>query len=259
LAAEQEALAHRADRMGGLVDEGFVSKDEAETQRAQSDSKASELVSTRAKLQRATLEVDDCVLRAPFDGEIAARPADPGMFVRPGSTVVVVVQRNAVRVAAEVPETDFALVPRKTRVEVHMLATGLDKVATVSRRAPAADPGTRTVHIELDLDNADHGIPVGTTAELRVDVGEALGATEVPLLGAIVKGERATVWLIDKQTAHKVTARVIGERAGSVFVDAAVVPTGAHVVTEGRGLLREGDKVDAMPDEKHDEKHEVQP
>ena len=36
-------------------------------------------------MQRATLEVNDCVLRAPFDGEIAARSVDPGAFVRPGT------------------------------------------------------------------------------------------------------------------------------------------------------------------------------
>ncbi len=34
--------------------------------------------------RRPRLEVSDCVLRAPFDGEVATRTVDPGAFVRPG-------------------------------------------------------------------------------------------------------------------------------------------------------------------------------
>jgi len=37
--------------------------------------------------------VSDCVLRAPFDGEIATRLVDPGAFVRPGTSIVSVIDR----------------------------------------------------------------------------------------------------------------------------------------------------------------------
>ena len=52
---------------------------------------------------------------------------------------------------------------------------------SISRRAPAADDATRTVHFEIDVPNADHVLPVGTTARLTIDVGEPQPATAVPL------------------------------------------------------------------------------
>ena len=56
---------------------GFVSPNEVEKKAAESASKEAQLLATQAKLQRATLEVSDCVLRAPFDGEVAARSDRP--------------------------------------------------------------------------------------------------------------------------------------------------------------------------------------
>ena len=125
-------------------------------------------------MQRATLEVNDCVLRAPFDGEIAARSVDPGAFVRPGDAVATLVDRSTVRVVAEVPEADFDVVragdagARSTRWR----PTG-SCAATIARRSPAADPSTRTVHLEIDVPDPDRALPVGTTAELTLDVGAA--------------------------------------------------------------------------------------
>ena len=49
-----------------------------ERKQADSASKEAELMSTKARLERATLEVSDCVLRSPFDGEIG-RSREIGM------------------------------------------------------------------------------------------------------------------------------------------------------------------------------------
>jgi RND family efflux transporter MFP subunit len=198
-------------------------------------------------MQRATLEVGDCILRAPFAGEIAARSVDPGAFVHPGTAVATLVDRTTVRVVADVPEADFDAVGAGTPVEIRALATGRDLRAPIARRSPAADLATRTIHIEIDVPDPRRSLPVGTTAELGIGVGEPAPATEIPLVAAAVRGSKATVFVIQGQTARKRVYAVKGERGGSLFVDPAL-GAGEHVVTEGRALLQDGDRVEAKLD-----------
>ena len=249
--AEQEALAHEASRIAELKAGGFASANEIEKHDADSASKQAQLMETQAKMQRASLEVSDCILRAPFAGEIAARMVDPGAFVRPGSAVARVVDRRTVRVVAEVPEADFGVVVPGTPVVIRALATGKGLQAKVARRSPAADLATRTVHLEVDVPDPERSLPVGTTAELTIEVGQPSPATEIPLIAASVRGGNATVYLLaPTHVVRKSVYAVKGERGGSLFLDRSLAP-GSRVVTEGRALLRDGDvvaaKLDASP------------
>lgn len=242
LDAKQQAFAHEAARVSGLLDGGFVSPNEAEQKEAESASRQAELLAARAKLASTSLEVGDCVLRAPFDGEVAERSMDPGAFVRPGTSIVTVVDRSTVRVTADVPEVDFAVVAPGTLVKLRALATAAQLTGAIARRAPAADPGTRTVRFEVDIPDPARQIPVGTTAEIGIDVGEPIPAVSVPLTAASVRDKKATLFAIENGSARKVTADVLGESEGNLFLAPSLHP-GTHVVTQGRGALNDGDGV----------------
>lgn len=244
LEARHRAIASEAARIQGLLDGGFVSPNEAERKQAESASEEAQLLATQARLVGASLEVNDCVLRAPFTGEIAARTADPGAFVRPGGALVSVVDRTTVRVTGDAPEVDFAAVAPGVPAKVRLLAGGRTVTAPVSRRAPAADGATRTVHFEIDLPDPSRSLPVGTTAEVQVDVGQEVGATEIPLSAASVRGARASVFVVEGDVARVRVVKVIGEREGRLYLDPELAP-GARIVTEGRALLSEGDRVRA--------------
>ncbi len=242
--ARQRAMANEATRTQALLDGGFVSPNEAEQKLAQSASELAQLEATKAKLAGTALEVSDCVLRAPFDGEISRRAIDPGAFVHPGVSIVTVVDRSMVRMTADAPEIDFDVVAPGTVVTVHILATNREIAAVIARRGPAADPTTRTVHFEIDVADPKREIPVGTTGEVRIDVGESAPATAIPLYAATVRGPKATVFVIDGDTAHSKTIAVLGEIGGRLYLDPSLA-AGTQVVTEGRALLSEGDRVTA--------------
>ena len=167
--------------------------------------------------------------------------------MRPGTEVAIVVDRNTVRVIGDVPEADFDVVRPETPVRVHALATDQRMGAKIARRSPAADPSTRTIHVEIDVPDPDRALPVSTTAELEIDVGEAADVTEVPLIAASVRGAKATMFVIDGQIAHKADYAVMGERGGSLFLERRL-GAGSHVVTEGRALLADGDRVEIKLD-----------
>jgi RND family efflux transporter MFP subunit len=240
----QTAIARETDRMSGLLKDGFVSADELEQKQAESESKQAQALALRSQALGTSLQVQDCVLRAPFDGEVIDRTADPGTFVRPGSPVVRVVDRRVVRITADVPEDDFEAVAPGAPVAIRLLATGASLSAQVSRRAPGAEAATRTVHFEIDLPNPKRDLPVGTTADLRVEAGAAVPATEVPLLAASVRGTRANLFVVEDGVAHARQLKVLGEREGSLFVDPSL-SAGAQVVTEGRTTLSDGEPVKA--------------
>jgi RND family efflux transporter MFP subunit len=246
--AEQEAIAHEAARVAELKEGGFASPNEIEKHAADSASKAAQLMETQAKMQRATLEVNDCVLRAPFAGEVAVRAADPGSFAHPGTAVATIVDRATVRIVAEVPEADFDVIAPATPVHVVALATSRDLRGIIARRSPAADFSTRTVHLEIDIPDPNRTLPVGTTAEIALDVGAPVAATEIPMVAASVRGGKATVFVVDGHgVARKGVYPLKGERGGSLFVDAAL-QAGSRIVSEGRALLRDGDRVEARLD-----------
>lgn len=245
LNATQEAVAKEATRVSGLLSGGYVSPNEVDRKTAESASRQAELLAANARLSRATLEVDDCVLRAPFDGEVSDRLLDPGGFARPGTAILHVVDRSTVRVSVDVPESDFAVVKEGTPVRIKLLALEQELKGTVTRRSPSADLATRTIHAEIDLSDPERRIPVGTTAELTIAVGQPQPASEVPLPAASVRGDSATLFVVTREggeeLAHQRKLTVMGESGGSLFLPTTLA-AGSQVVLQGRGL-KDGERV----------------
>jgi len=240
----QAAVQHEAERTKEMQAGGFASANELEQLTAKSAAEKAEAESMRASLVSRSLEVDDCVLRAPFAGEVSERFVDPGAYLRPGNPVATVIDRNQVRIVADAPEADFTVVEPGTPVKIEVEATGAKLDGTVSRRAPAADDVTRTVHFEIDVANANHALPVGSTARLTIDVGEPQPATEVPLRAATVRGDKATLFTVQGDVAHSEVLNVLGEAGGTLYVEPKL-KAGTPIVVEGRALLDDGDKVAA--------------
>ncbi|HEX2569859.1 MAG TPA: efflux RND transporter periplasmic adaptor subunit [Polyangia bacterium] len=239
------AYEHEAERLKELSQGGFASANELEQRSARARAEAAEAEGLKAELLSKSLAVDDCVLRAPFAGEVSQRLVDPGAYLRPGQAAIVVVDRSRVRITAEAPESDFNHLTPGTPVRIEGVATGAKMNAVISRRAPAADDATRTIHIEMDVENPKRDLPVGTTATVTLDAGDEQPALAVPLRSASVRGEEATLFLVEGERAHKRAVAVLGEIGGTLYV-APRFAAGASVVVEGRALLNDGDLVQAQ-------------
>ena len=242
--ARQKAMADESARLQTLLDGGFVSPNEAEQKAAQTDAEQAQLGAERARLAVTGLSVSDCVLRAPFDGEVAVRSMDPGAFVRPGMAIVSIVDRTTVRMTFDVPEIAFVAVAPKAHVSIHALATDRSIDGVIARRSPAADPDTRTIHVEVDLDNGRRELAVNTTGEVRIEVGAPKPATAVPLGAASISGAKGTLFVVEHGVAKKRTYASLGEDATTLYLEPALA-AGTLVVTEGRALLADGDPVAA--------------
>lgn len=251
--ARQRATASEAARLAQMLDGGFASENEVEQKLAQNQEQEAQVLATLANVEVRSLESADCVLKAPFDGDVDQRFLDPGAFARPGVPVLRLVDRSTLRLVADVPETDYGLVAPGTPVRVTLLATGQSLEATVTRRSPMAEPATRTIRVEMDVPDQERRLPVGTTARMSIDIGLPRDAVELPLSAATVHGHEATLFVVEGVTAHRREATVLGERGGNLYLGG--LAPGERVVTQGRTTLLDGDRVAATLDGFADRQH----
>jgi multidrug efflux pump subunit AcrA (membrane-fusion protein) len=104
------------------------------------------------------------------------------------------------------------------------------------------------VHFEIDVPDPNQAIPVNTTAEIGIHVGQPSPALMIPLSAAAVRGEKVSVFVVDGDVARARVLHLKGERAGELFLEPSL-PAGARIVTEGRALLSDGDRVSASIDD----------
>src|SRR3990167_3921937 len=106
-------------------------------------------------------------VRAPYDGVVTARFADPGALIQLATSsatnaipLFTVMDLDTVRVYANVPQDDSAwITPGKTKAAV-LLKELPDRsfAGTITRSTLALDPSTRSLLVELDLPNPDHAL-----------------------------------------------------------------------------------------------------
>ena len=101
-----------------------------------------ERVLDQYKLARdqAQLDLDNTIVRAPFDGVVGNRAAEPGEYVQPGQRLMAVVPLDAVYIDANFKETQLAdLKPGQTATRLgRRLSRPRSSTGTVESIAPAS-------------------------------------------------------------------------------------------------------------------------
>lgn len=127
------------------------------------------------ELEEARMRREACRIHAPIDGVVIRRYHHAGEFVRSAAggamdPLFTIVQARVVRIVANVPDRDAALVavgdPATFRPDAPPRA---EYAATLSRTSVAEDPSTQTIRIEVDLDNGAGRLRPGQRGSLRID------------------------------------------------------------------------------------------
>jgi len=138
--------------------------------------------------QRAVLR-DYTKVRAPYDGIVTARFADPGALIQVATSsatsaipLFTIMDLSTVRIYANVSQDDSPWVtPGKTHATVTVPELP-DRAfsGTITRSTLALDPSTRSLLVEIDLPNPDHLLRPGTFAEMAIGLREIPNALVVP-------------------------------------------------------------------------------
>ncbi|NOS78493.1 MAG: efflux RND transporter periplasmic adaptor subunit [Nitrospira sp.] len=194
-------------------------------------------------------------VRAPYDGIVTARFADPGALIQLATSsatnaipLFTVMDLDTVRVYANVPQDDSAwITPGKTKAAV-LLKELPDRsfAGTITRSTLALDPSTRSLLVELDLPNPDHVLRPGTYAELALDLREIPDALVLPPQ-AVISGQKGkSVFIIAQGKAKSVPVQT-GITNGTWIEITNGLDGSEDVVVVGKRRLLQGSPVQPSP------------
>lgn len=194
-------------------------------------------------------------VRAPYDGIVTARFADPGSLIQIATSsaasaipLFTIMDLSTVRVYANVPQDDSPwVVPGKTSATVKVTELP-DRTfnGVVTRSTLALDPATRSLLVEIDLPNADHALRPGTFAEVALGLREIPQALVVPPQAVISTPKGTSVFIIEEGKAKSVPVKT-GISDGRWIEITSGLQGHEDVVAVGKRRLLDGMPVVAAP------------
>jgi hypothetical protein len=167
-----------------LFDEQLIPKSDLETADANlgvADGRYQEAIETartrqallsqrRSELAIAQQQLADSVLTAPFDGAVRERLVNAGDYLTAGAPVAVVVRVDPLRLRLAVPEREATGIRVGQPVELTVEGVTDRHTGRVARISPSISESNRTLMVEAEVPNGDHGLRPGGFARARIVV-----------------------------------------------------------------------------------------
>jgi RND family efflux transporter MFP subunit len=204
-------LAHTTDqRWRELLATNSVSRQAADSAAGDASAKKAALASAEANVARLSdLESFKRVV-APFDGVVTSRNTDIGALINAGqgSALFRVSDTSKLRVYVLVPQ----LYAANTTPGLHADLTfperpGKTYAAQVVRTADALDPVSRTLQVELLVDNSSGELFPGAYAQVHFKLPQGAGSLSVPASAVLFRSADLQVAVVGAD--HRVTLKSI--------------------------------------------------
>ncbi|MCA1827850.1 MAG: efflux RND transporter periplasmic adaptor subunit [Myxococcales bacterium] len=199
--AELTLRKQQRGRTERLAPAGRVSQQERE--QAEEAVKVAEASVSRARAQKSYE-----ILRAPFDGTVTGRFADPGTLLpaATGSTssaqpLLEIADLSRLRVALNLAQDDAARVHVSDEVSLQIAADQPPLKARVSRISQALDARTRTMLCEIDLPHPPPGLYPGAFVETQLPL-HGNPRPLVPTDALISVGGQMVVAIVENNHVH---------------------------------------------------------
>jgi membrane fusion protein, multidrug efflux system len=207
----------------------------------------------------AQFNADYAVIRAPGDGVVLARMAEPGQVVAPGAPVLTVRRSGrGMIIRVGLPDRDAVRVTLGDRATVRFDAVpGREFAARVTQRAAAATPGSGDYAVELTLSESASTLPSGLVAHVTLQSAtpsRAAASTHITVpLDALVDadGDSAAVFVLraDRKSVSR-RAIKLADIPGALQTAQVTVVTGLDgsetVVVAGMSRLIDGTAVSVV-------------
>ncbi len=206
-------------------------------------------------------DLDDLMVRAPFDGVVVSKDAQPGEMVSPISAgggftrtgIATVVDMDSREIEVDVNEAFINRVKANQKTEA-VLDAYPDFVipSHVINIVPTADRQKATVRVRIAFDTLeprilpDMGVKVSFLEDREVEGGAQAAAprpaVRIPSAAVIRDGDTSFVWRVQDGELERVAVRTGGDRDGQVEVLSGINPGDVVVAAPVEGLS-EGAKV----------------
>jgi RND family efflux transporter MFP subunit len=229
-----------------------VAEARVESARADFDAAEAQTEITRSQLEELDVLIAYATMKAPFAGIVTARNVEPGDLVRQSSEVgsgrplFVLSQVDNVRVRIPVPESDAPWVRPgdEVRLTFPSFASEVPIVGTVTRRSGSLDPSTRTMMVEVELENSDGKLLPGMFGQASISLSAKTAANMLPSQAIRFDSEgKGYVYVVDDDETILRTDVTTGIDDGNSIEVLSGVQPGQRVVGSNRKRFVDGQKV----------------
>lgn len=247
--ANEELARLTADRVEKLVDTQAISRQEYDNAVSAYKARQAETASAKANVGRLEQLVGFEQIVAPFAGTITARNTDVGQLVDAGSTAAGrelfrIASTQKLRVFVEVPQVDST----SAKVGVPVVLTVAERPGkrypgTIARTANAIDPGTRTLRIEVDLENPNGDLLPGAFGQVHLKLENANPALLVPVSAMLFRSEGPRIATVVEGNKVRLLPIVIGRDFGTQIEITSGLTPDAIVIDSPPDSLVDGEEV----------------
>jgi len=251
------------ERNESLVQQQLISQTALDASRAEVNALAARLAASQAQvkvsesaLQMRQIDFDDIEVRAPFDGVVISKNAQPGEMISPMSSggftrtgIATIVDMDSREVEVDVNEAYINRVRADQRVEATLDAyPDAPLAAHVIKIVPTADRTKATVRVRIGFEKLDPrilpdmGIKVRFLDDSPAPVANAGPRIRVPAVAVQREGSNAYVWVVSGGRVERRAVTVGAENDGNIEVRAGVA-SGDELVSPVVQGLEDGGKV----------------
>jgi RND family efflux transporter MFP subunit len=135
--------------------------------RTQVDIEKHRLLEAREELKLAAMDLESCLVRAPFSGFLAVRYKQPDEVVNQYDNVFALVDKSKVYAVANVPESQTGKFVKGAKA-IFIHGTGKKYDGAVDKVGVLVDPQSKTLKVHILIDNSSGDLQVGTTGSLEL-------------------------------------------------------------------------------------------
>jgi len=229
------------ERVQLLIEKNLSSKQEL-------DNADATMKVARANFEAAATRLSYARIVAPFSGIITKRFLDPGALVTANSaTLFTLMNLDRVKVIVNVPEGNIQSVYQVRTAQVTLVAVpGKVFQGIVTRFSDALDLTTRTMAIQIEIDNSDHIIKPGMFASVQMTIAERKDAVTVPT-NAILKDDSGQyIFALDESRAKRIRVKTGMELLERTEILSGLTGNEA-IITVGQQFVRDSGQVNIRP------------
>jgi RND family efflux transporter MFP subunit len=234
-----------------LLEQGMIARDE------DIEAKQAVVRGLEGRVVEAKIHLDDCTLRAPYDGVIAKRFVEANQNVQAKQPVVRFQDVDEILVAVDVPETVMAADIRAADIvrlaAEFSAAPGVQFPVHITEVAQMADPVTQTFRVRAAMQApSEVNLLPGMTAMVTVTCRRAsiLGDRILVPVSAIVKDDAGeqVAWVVGSDGVVSRRTVMLGMAMGGRVEIVDGLQPGERIAVAGATFLRAGMKVRDLGD-----------
>lgn len=217
--------------------------DKGVTPKAQLDARETAMLTAKADLDDARLQLSRCTIKAPIDGIIRRLDAETGMLLSTADPVAQILKIDRVKAVVGIPESDVPAVRGLHQVDITIQALD-NRIITGQTHflAPAPTTTARLYTLELAVDNPSREILPGMFFRADVVKKTVDNALAIPFYSVISRNNEHFVFVENDGTAQKKNVRLgIMENWMVEIVDG--LKAGDRLIIEGHRDIEDGQNI----------------